>query len=364
MPKVEAYLSLEASMSGRLGPKWDKYATKITTKVAAALDKDDVTKAVEIIETMDLSKIMAGEHSYIKFLFTSALLFGATRLNVKAKETSIARGDKVPSIVVPAVKQYKLMLENANITLKKAAYAALDEIEAIRLAEEDAEYSTNVVKGEEDKIRMKDVLDPKIKTTGNSLIDIGSSLQMARLAGYGYLIEARATGVTKYAVNEQLDNRTCPVCRTMHGKVFEVKTAYEKVDTLLRVDDPADLRSMAPWPKQNKDAIANLRGMSSEDLVKAGWDTPPYHPRCRGLLDYIGNVITYDETQTPIDTIDMGSMTQTVTEQVLLANIALEISTLTSATKVLEAEVLLTEGNTADALFLLGLDADGRPLPM
>ena len=87
-----------------------------------------------------------------------------------------------------------------------------------------------------------------------------------------------------YRVSEQLDIRTCPVCREMHGKVFSVPTANSKLERWLSVSDPNELKTIATWPNQSEAGVQALRQMNTGDLQGAGWDTPPYHPFCRGLL--------------------------------------------------------------------------------
>jgi hypothetical protein len=117
-----------------------------------------------------------------------------------------------------------------------------------------------------------------------AFFNIASSLHTSRLSAFGYTAEARYLGITRYQVDEQLDSRTCEVCQIMNGKSFNVSDARNFLDVVVRTEDADELRQLQPWPKQNKDAIEALRGMSEDELVSQGWHVPPYHPRCRGLL--------------------------------------------------------------------------------
>lgn len=123
------------------------------------------------------------------------------------------------------------------------------------------------------------------------LVDITASMTTSRLINFGFLSEAVTMGITTYVVNEVLDDRTCPVCRMMHGKTFKVVDEYSKLMTALSTSDPQELKSIAPWPKQSKAGVAALEGMSNEELQLAGYGSPPYHPRCRGMLDNEGTVL-------------------------------------------------------------------------
>ena len=125
---------------------------------------------------------------------------------------------------------------------------------------------------------------------GRKLVDIGANLTTSRLVSLGFLAEAVERNITTYQVSEVLDERTCPVCRQMHGKTFQVAHEHSRLMTVLGTSDPKELRNIAPWPRQNKAGLDALRGMSSEEMQAAGFGSPPYHPMCRGLLVLNGNV--------------------------------------------------------------------------
>jgi hypothetical protein len=123
-----------------------------------------------------------------------------------------------------------------------------------------------------------------VDSAGKTFFNIASSLHTSRLSAWGYTAEARYLGIRRYQVDEQLDNRTCEVCQIMNGKTFDVADARDFLDVVTRTEDPDELRTLQPWPSQSKQAIEDLRAMSDDELVAAGWHVPPYHPRCRGLL--------------------------------------------------------------------------------
>lgn len=125
---------------------------------------------------------------------------------------------------------------------------------------------------------------------GKAFFDIASSLHTSRLSAYGFTAEADVMGYETYQITEQLDTRTCDVCRMMHGKTFKVKEARALLDVVLRTQDPEELQSLQPWPSQSKAGLAELADMDSRTMVEKGWHIPPFHPRCRGLLARSGKV--------------------------------------------------------------------------
>ena len=131
--------------------------------------------------------------------------------------------------------------------------------------------------------------------SGKAYFNLVSSLHTSRVSAYGFTAEADAMGYATYQINEQLDNRTCKVCKHMHGKVFQVKAARALLDVALRAKNPEDLKHLQPWPPQDAESLKTMRAMSSDELVAQGWHIPPFHPGCRGLLARDGKAPTQDQ---------------------------------------------------------------------
>lgn len=137
-------------------------------------------------------------------------------------------------------------------------------------------------------LSLADRLNAAVDGTGAAVIDYGANLTTSRLISYGFMSEAVANGYDEYQVTEVLDERTCPVCRYMHGQVFSVSAGLSRMEDVLRTTDPDALKAMAPFPGQSKEALKDLFGMDAAALRARGWDAPPYHPRCRGTLVQVG----------------------------------------------------------------------------
>lgn len=140
------------------------------------------------------------------------------------------------------------------------------------------------------KKSLADRLNDAVMTDGTLAIDIGANLTTSRLVSFGFLAEAKERGITTYQVNEVLDDRTCPVCQYMHGKTFEVAQEYTRVLQALTTQDPKELQSIAPWPRQSKAGLSALNALSASELQTHGYGSPPYHPGCRGVLSKVGTV--------------------------------------------------------------------------
>ncbi|WP_367945139.1 hypothetical protein [Aquamicrobium sp.] len=141
------------------------------------------------------------------------------------------------------------------------------------------------------ELSLAERLNNAVLGKGGKIIDIGANLTTSRLVSLGFLAEAIDAGLDTYQVNEVLDEKTCPVCRYMHGKTFRVEREYSRVLNVMATSDPKELKGLAPWPLQTKAGLKQLYSMSLGDMQSSGYGSPPYHPGCRGMLALQGSVI-------------------------------------------------------------------------
>jgi hypothetical protein len=137
---------------------------------------------------------------------------------------------------------------------------------------------------------LTDMLNDAVVNGGKVAADLGASLTTSRLVSLGFLSEAHKAGVSKYQVDEVLDDRTCPVCEYMNGKTFSVEDQFSRIVQQLSAADPQALKDLAPWPGQSKDDLQELYAQSPEELQGNGLGGPPYHAGCRGMLALVGDV--------------------------------------------------------------------------
>ncbi len=145
------------------------------------------------------------------------------------------------------------------------------------------------------KAELGDYVEPFVSfeddifSAGENLLQLTSALHTSRLSAFGFTVEADVRGLTKYQISAQLDKRVCPVCEVLNGRVFNLDSAQKLLRDALGAENPDDLKMIQPWPPQDKDAVAEIAGMSEEELVAHGWNVPPFHPWCRCLLVPVGS---------------------------------------------------------------------------
>jgi len=289
--KVEAYLDLEASLEALVLPQWNKIQRRVVPQIEAAILDHDLAKVTQIVDTINTSLLYQGKLKSINTLLKTGLVFGGALINGNTLDLEVVLNPKALEMPSIATNQFQIQLDQAMITVRKRFLQLAVKLEArLTFEEQQAEEfskgdSINVQKI--NPINIRSALNTGAGNIGGGMISVASSLQMSRMSQYGFVAEASSRGVTHYIVNEQLDSRICPVCKTMHGKRFEVAPALAKLDTHIRITDPTDLKLLAPFPLQSKAAVKDLTEMTNEQMRAKGWDTPPYHPRCRGLLKFV-----------------------------------------------------------------------------
>jgi len=87
----------------------------------------------------------------------------------------------------------------------------------------------------------------------------------------------QATGITTYQVVATWDRRTCPVCKNIDGKIFDVPQAHAKMTEYLDIDpgNPEAIAEAMPFVR-----FSDVDNKSPKEVRAMGL-TPPFHPRCR-----------------------------------------------------------------------------------
>lgn len=282
---LEAFIALEESLALRLSSTADILYADTYKAIEQALDQQDWDQATALVQTLDMAPVFEVNEPYIQYLSQVAILFGASRVSRNPKTTVVGLGFEKDTValVVQSFKQ--------QITLGAGDYLKDSALQLIALTRNppekkprtpDSAYLGTVLKAAKAPavVPFASFMDKQ----GKSFFNMASSLHTSRLSAFGFTAEANFLGITEYQINEQLDGRTCPVCAVMHGKTFQVKDARNLLDTVIRTQDPQELKNLQPWPSQSATGIALLKTLSQDDLVAAGWHVPPFHPRCRGLL--------------------------------------------------------------------------------
>lgn len=266
-----AFISLERSVATTLRAALrESLGPNLQAMVEAHASGDTLT-AHDLADDLSLFGAVERQGNRLEELAVAAMLFGAQNLTGSLRKTTFMQGPiTLPVEVTQALQQLSAALSYAGADRLRARAHLL--VDMVRKAEEPLSFAA--------------MLDKVV----SGLADTTANLTVSRLANFGFLSEAAAAGVTQYQVNEVLDDKTCPVCLYMHGKVFDVAEEYGKTLEALHTQDPQDLRNIAPWPSQTKDGLRELNRLSAEELQDRGYGSPPYHPGCRGMLVAVGTV--------------------------------------------------------------------------
>lgn len=301
MPSIKAFIALEKTLAAVLVSEWEKHGGKAVEDLHAALSAKDFQKAHDIANAFTLTNIVEKHRNRIEELVVSSLLFGASNV-VPLKHTMyVGKQHPVPQVLDGVIDQLTMAIEEDASDLIRQQMLALINVEEhghkTTLMEPVAKtdnpfhelFDKVIQLRKDDSIDIAQALNAMVMGTGKGLMNIGANLTTSRAVSYGFLSQAVDSGVDTYQVTEILDDKICPVCKFMHGKMFSVSHEIGRVEQALLTQDPQDLKSIAPWPKQSKAGLADLFGMSNEDLQAAGYGSPPYHPGCRGVLVKVGN---------------------------------------------------------------------------
>lgn len=93
-------------------------------------------------------------------------------------------------------------------------------------------------------------------------------------------------GITQYTIENPEDERTCPLCGSLSGQVFETQQMLDQVDAFLGAETIDGVKAALPW--------ATGAEADKPALDASGFKLPPYHGRCRCGLDIAsGTVLTF-----------------------------------------------------------------------
>ena len=105
--------------------------------------------------------------------------------------------------------------------------------------------------------------------------DVVASSALVRARSFGCISGMEEAGIAECEILAMQDERMCSICDNMHGRVFSVAKAREKINNALDIDDPEAFKAAMPWHTSPPVGVSNI------DIENAGMSLPPYHGRCR-----------------------------------------------------------------------------------
>lgn len=281
--KIQSFLILEQSLTKRLVATWRKFSLGLFIRIQKAIAKEDWTRVEILIDDINFSRVLSSNKRFMEFIGRGAFLFGVAR-HGEIKDSSFVKDkEPIPLLTDASENLQSVIAEQGDLFVKQNIRRAVATIKT-RIEESKITKEETVTKAA--KVRTNaQLLSNAIDGRTDQYLENVSSLHNSRLAGWGYVQEAEALGITTYTVSEQVGSDTiCPICISMHGKTFQVSEARGTLDQRLTVDNLNDLNQIARFPRQSKRDVQIFRNLSNPELVENGWHVPPYHPRCRGLL--------------------------------------------------------------------------------
>ena len=283
------FRKLDESLAAALDVPWRKQANRLIDRIGKLVEAGNFQAADRLVDEFDLRKAYDSRKKQVRTTGMMSILFGPSQFGVEPEETSFTRA---PPQLAVACDQFRARLGTWNEQIRKRVRFLISQraLGQSETPEQDPVGQTVASLFKADLPRSTRVRSftsfarAPVVGSGTNILRMSSALHTSRLAAWGATTEARLRGIEFFEVNEVLDNRTCPICRTMHKKRFPVRPAQTRLDRTLQITDDRALAVANPWPPQSKAGIANFRKMKRSQLIDAGWDTPPYHPMCRGIL--------------------------------------------------------------------------------
>lgn len=109
---------------------------------------------------------------------------------------------------------------------------------------------------------------------------------VVKARNFSQILSMDEIGITEYQISAIMDQKTSNICRTLNGKVFQVKEAVKYVNDVFNTA-PDKVTSKFPWADQKDfpQTDAERNALKPSDL-KSLYDSmpvklPPYHAKCR-----------------------------------------------------------------------------------
>lgn len=95
--------------------------------------------------------------------------------------------------------------------------------------------------------------------------------------------------IERYRITAILDDRTSEICQYMNGKEFTVESGRDLMERMIDTD-PEGLKEVHPWVSADRARKIAGKGTVAQQntrLASGGLNLPPYHGRCRTLVEAV-----------------------------------------------------------------------------
>lgn len=294
-PKPQTYLAIEGSIAASLATAVLPHLEDVARQAAEHAAKDQPENALGVLDGWTPPQLGENHRAKLGELAVSALLFGASRMgppqqsrymtDLPALHLKLAAHQA--EVIATRAMRKQVVAQVSNFVRAYRKDAPLPEAVPGLFKHECAPgctHGSRFLKADDPYDDLAAAMNGVVMGTGRAMTDLAANLTTSRLAAFGALGEAQTRKMDFYQIDSVLDDRTCPICEHMNGRRFPVTHSIGRVEALLLLDDPEDLKKAAPFPRQSKAAVADFRSLSSKELQQKGWSVPPWHPGCRCMI--------------------------------------------------------------------------------
>lgn len=142
------------------------------------------------------------------------------------------------------------------------------------------------------KDRIERVMDPEF---GAKYFRNVADLEAGNLWSFASISIAKERNITEYMLVSEEDQRTCGVCKRLHGKVFDVAGAWRVIQ--VQVDSVGEGQDVPLLQFPRLGDVDNVSG----DEIRSHSYTPPFHGRCRCHIAFLGSRVESGVEETSPD---------------------------------------------------------------
>ena len=258
---ISRIIAVENNLANILVEAWEGVFQSYMTRLLIALKAGNNDAATKIVDTFTLDAMLNNLHKSLDAYSHMAFKYGTQQINSPSSTVNDLHKESITLF-------RNSITQNVLVQVKKASQKVIDDFNKVKkydsILNEFKSFASNVTNAAERNLRM------------------ATQLHTSRLSAYGFTAEANLLNITSYVNNAQLDTKLCPICRVVHGRIFQVSDARSNLQKILQLKDPDRIKEYAPWPDVRE--AENISRMSADELVLAGWSHPPFHANC--LIGY------------------------------------------------------------------------------